>query len=324
MGSWIGIVFVLTSFCAIGQGIQQTNSQPSVFDKGSFDLQREASANQSGVMNAYAIGLDLFDKGSSNLQKEDTYITIIIRPLIWRAWWVRLLLVTLLVSGLYGIYQYRILRLKLRQEQEFAISIRAQELERQRFAKELHDGIGANLAILRMYLTSLGSPAIPIEELKMRSMAILKTSLDDIRSIIHDMHPRSLAEAGLVQAVSELVAHIQNSGRLTVQFCAEDVPNRLPEHIEINLFRIIQELVQNALKHANANNVRLQLSQQNNVLTLTYQDNGCGFDQSLAHQRLGNGLLNMRQRISVLKGTCQIKSSEPNGTIVEIVIPLPC
>ncbi|GAB3558330.1 ligand-binding sensor domain-containing protein [Spirosoma fluminis] len=250
-------------------------------------------------------------------------MAIIIKPPFWGAWWFRLVLIALLIGGLYGVYRYRVHRLKLNQAHELAVSVRTQELERQRFAKELHDGVGANLAVLKMYLTSLGSPALPLDELKRRSIAVLKTSLDEIRSIIHDMHPRSLTESGLVPTIAELVALINESNRLNVMFDAdEDVPLRLPENVEINLFRVVQELVQNALKHANADTVWLDLRYTTNTLRLTYRDDGCGLDKPLTDQIKGNGLVNIRQRITLLKGTCQIQSVHNQGTTVDISVPV--
>ncbi|GAB3510824.1 hypothetical protein GCM10027341_49690 [Spirosoma knui] len=264
-------------------------------------------------------------KGSNDdgvWNEQGASMAIIIKPPFWGAWWFRLVLIALLIGGLYGVYKYRVHRLKLDQAHELAVSVRTQELERQRFAKELHDGVGANLAVLKMYLSSLGSPTLPLDELKHRSIAILKTSLDDIRSIIHDMHPRSLAESGLVQTITELAALINESNRLTVTFNAQDVPLKLPENVEINLFRVVQELVQNALKHANANTIWLDLRYTTNTLLLTYRDDGCGLDKPLTDQTTGNGLVNIQQRITLLKGTCEIQSAKNQGTRVAISVPV--
>ncbi|MFD2569070.1 two-component regulator propeller domain-containing protein [Spirosoma soli] len=264
-------------------------------------------------------------KGSNDdgvWNEQGASILIVIKPPFWGTWWFRLLLIVLLIGGLYGIYWYRIRMLKLRQVQELAVSIRTQELERQRLAKELHDGVGANLAVLKMYLNALGTPTLSIEELKTRSAAILKASLDDIRSIIHDIHPRSLAESGLVLTIADLVELMNESKHLNVMFDTQNVPAKLPESIEINLFRVIQELLQNALKHANASTIWLYLRCNTNTLSLTYRDNGRGLDMVLVDRLSGNGRVNMRQRIALLKGTCHIDSVKDQGTTVDIVVPL--
>lgn len=254
---------------------------------------------------------------------KETTMTIVIKPPYWGTWWFRTLLILLLIGGMYGIYRYRIYDLQNRQAQELIVSIRTQELERQRFAKELHDGVGANLSVLKMYLSSLGNPNVSIDELKTRSLSVLKTSIDDIRSIVHDMHPRSLSEAGLVQTIREMVALVNESHQLVVTFDSQNVPQELPSAIEINLFRVAQELLQNAIKHAKASSVWLTLRYDDATLLLTYYDNGQGFDPTLAQRESGNGLVNIQQRIALLKGSTQFTSTEPSGVSVAISVPLP-
>ncbi|CAN5568529.1 hypothetical protein BH09BAC4_BH09BAC4_04030 [soil metagenome] len=248
-------------------------------------------------------------------------ISIVIKPPFWETLWFRIALLVLLIGGMYGVYRYRIFQLKSRQAQELNVVVRTQELERQRLAKELHDGVGANLAVLKMYLASLGNPAIPTEELKKRSMAILKASLDDIRSIIHDMHPRSLAELGLAQTIAEMAMLINESKRLNVAFVTNNVPQNLPATIEINMFRVVQELLQNAIKHADASTVWLNLDHESGALLLTYRDNGRGLDTTLVERASGNGLVNIRQRIALLKGTYQLTSAEKQGMSIQIQVP---
>jgi signal transduction histidine kinase/ligand-binding sensor domain-containing protein len=247
---------------------------------------------------------------------------ILIRPPYWATWWFRLLLISLLLAGLYGVYRYRIAQLQSRQAHELAVSIRTQEFERQRFAKELHDGVGANLAVLTMYLSALGSPNTPIPELKRRSLAVLKSSIADIRSIIHDMHPRSLSEQGLVETITDTVALLNESNQVVVVFEALNVPNPLPEPVEINLFRVVQELLQNAIKHAHASQVWLTLQHESNTLHLTYRDNGSGFAPTPADRPLGNGLVNINQRIALLKGSCVFDSATGQGVTVTIAVPV--
>ncbi len=138
-------------------------------------------------------------KGSNDdgvWNEQGASISVVIKPPFWATAWFRLALITLLVSGLYGIYRYRIADLKNRQAHDLSVAIQTQELERRRFSKELHDGVGANLAVLKMYLSSMGSPTVSANELKSRSLAVLQSSIQDIRSIIHDMHPPQPDRAG--------------------------------------------------------------------------------------------------------------------------------
>ena len=260
------------------------------------------------------------DDGIWNEQGASVRVTI--NPPFWATWWFRLLLIFLLMAGLYGVYRYRIAQLKSRQVHELNVTVRTQELERERFSKELHDGVGANLAVLKMYLSSLGSPTVAVDELKARSLSVLKSSIDDIRSIIHDMHPRRLSEEGLAQTITDMVELMNESHRLTVTFEPQNVPQKLPESLEINLFRVVQELMQNAVKHAGATTVRLQLRYEHDTLQLTYRDDGRGFTPSRAGQASGNGLVNIEQRVALMKGTYQLQSARSEGVAVEISVPV--
>ena len=252
-------------------------------------------------------------------------VSIRIRPPYWQTWWFRSALIALLLAGIYGVYRYRIYQIRTQQAHELAVSIKTQELERHRFSKELHDGVGANLSVLNMYLASIGDPKVPAEALKARSMALLKTSVASIRQLIHDMHPRSLSETGLVQTLTDMVTLINESGQLRVVFEAENVPLHLSEIAEVNLFRVMQELVQNAIKHAEATTVWLTLRYDAGVLTMTYKDDGRGFDTARVsqHQRngSGNGLVNIEQRVALLNGTYQLTSAPQQGTSVAVAVP---
>lgn len=270
---------------------------------------RVKGSNDDGVWN---------ERGAS--------VRLTIEPPFWGTLWFRAALIALFMGGIAGVYSYRIYELKNRQAHELAVSIRTQELERHRFSKELHDGVGANLSVLNMYLASIGDPKVPAEALKARSIALLKTSVASIRQLIHDMHPRSLSETGLVQTLTEMVALINEGGQLAVVLETEHVPLHLSEVEEINLFRVMQELVQNAIKHAEASTVWLTLRYDAGVLTVSYKDDGRGFDTTRAeltrYNGSGNGLANIQQRVALLNGDFSLKSAQKQGTTVEISVPV--
>ncbi|MEO6286965.1 MAG: triple tyrosine motif-containing protein [Dyadobacter sp.] len=259
--------------------------------------------------------------GSNNdgvWNKKGASVKIMILPPWWATWWFRSLLILLFASGIYGLFRYRLNQQLRQREAEIRASLMAQEAERQRFSRELHDGIGANLSLLKMYLSSFGEADIPMAELKERSEKLLAGSVDEIRRLIHDMHPRNLKEMGLVKAVEDMVGLVNLGNALKVNFNASNVPEHLPEQVEINLFRIVQELLQNAMKHSAAEMVWLDFNFAEENLTLTYKDNGTGFDTSAASN--GNGLLNIRNRVSLLKGEIQSSSVPDQGTFVEICL----
>lgn len=266
-------------------------------------------------------------KGSNDdglWNEQGASVNILIKPPFWATRWFQITLLLLLAGGLYGGYRYRIATLKDRQAHELSVAIRTQELERHRFSKELHDGVGANLTVLKMYLSSLGTPNVAVDDVRNRSLSVLKSSIADIRSIIHDMHPRSLAEFGLVHTINDAVALMNESHRLNVTFTSQQVPQKLPENIEINLFRIVQELLQNAIKHAEATQVLIGLTYEASSLLLTYSDNGRGFDPTRVynHSMAGHGLVNINQRVTLVKGTYQVTSANNQGTAIRIAVPV--
>ena len=266
-------------------------------------------------------------KGSNDdgiWNEQGASVNILIEPPFWATRWFQLIMLLLLAGGLYGGYRYRIATLKNRQAHELSVAIRTQELERHRFSKELHDGVGANLTVLKMYLSSLGTPNVAVDDVRNRSLSVLKSSIADIRSIIHDMHPRSLTEFGLVHTIDDMVALMNESHRLNVTFTSRQVPQKLPESIEINVFRIVQELLQNAAKHAEATHVLLSLIYEADTLLLTYRDDGRGFDPVRVqnHSLAGHGLVNINQRVMLVKGTYQVTSADTQGTAIQIAVPV--
>lgn len=264
-------------------------------------------------------------KGSNNdgrWNEAGASVEVVVLPPFWATWWFRLLLIAVLLSGVYGVYRYRISQLQKQQQQEINVSVKTQELERQRLAKELHDGLGANLALLKMYLASIGNPKIPADELKIRSINLITDSLQDFRRLIHDMHPRNLAYYGLVHTITEMVELINQSGQINVVFEAKDIPQNLTESIEINLFRIVQELLQNAIKHAQSASISLSLVFENEHIQLKYRDEGRGFDALLVPPTQGNGLANIQSRVTLLKGTFNVASTPGHGTSVRIKVPV--
>ena len=247
-------------------------------------------------------------------------LVITIKPEWYQTLWFRLAMLLLLFSGLFGFYRYRLHTLHQRQQTELAVMSRTQEAERKRFAEDLHDGLGANLSMLKLYLNMLGDSNVPVTELKQRSENLLNDSLDDLRRLIHDLSPRTLASIGLVNAIHNLVERINATGRLMVTYQAAGFTEPLDHSLEIHLYRMVQELFQNALKHAQASHLTLALAQSPDHIRLTYSDNGIGFDVAEVATR-SNGLHNLRHRAQLLGGRFDVTSQPGQGTQVSIEIP---
>lgn len=206
----------------------------------------------------------------------------------------------------------------------------AQEAERQRIARELHDATGQSLTAIALglrgleRLTSTGSrlPAQQIRDL----VNFATAALGELRHLIADLRPSQLDDLGLVAALRWYVQEYERRHLLPVDFVVEGETIRLPAEYETVIFRIIQEALTNVAKHAQATQVTLTVVIQQAQIAITVTDNGCGFDLAdlpvEQGQRVGWGLLGMRERALLLGGHCEIQSTPRLGTTIQVEIPL--
>ncbi len=223
-------------------------------------------------------------------------------------------------ASLASLHQERMAVLR----EQFAQVTAAQEEERQRIARELHDGLGPALASLNIRLLTIrkllerdGHPvAGEIEELATQAQAGMR----DIRRLIHDLRPVALDELGLVPALREHLARCEREHGLTVQFDA-DGGERLPASLETALFRIVQEAVNNVLRHAQAQQVVVTLMRDAENVKVQIADNGRGFDTQIPRSGRHVGLWSMRERVEQLGGQFEVHSTPGQGTTVTAVVP---
>jgi signal transduction histidine kinase len=215
-------------------------------------------------------------------------------------------------------------RMALMREQ-FAQVTAAQEEERQRIARELHDGLVPVLASLSIRLHTVGkrldqdehSLAGEIKELA----ELAQTSSRDIRRLVHDLRPVALDELGLVPALRQHLARCEQEHGLVVDLMAE-AGERLPAPVETALFRIVQEAVNNVLRHAQAQHVAVTLVRQADHVELRIADDGQGFDLQLPRSGRHVGLWSMRERVEQLGGQFEVRSAPGQGTAVTARVPL--
>jgi len=198
--------------------------------------------------------------------------------------------------------------------------LRAQETERSRIARELHDDLGQQVALLTIQLELLTSSRLPDREMLgtalQRSHAIGRS----LHSLSHRVHPASLRLVGLVPALHAL-QHELLGFKMAIAVTHENVPAGLSPDVTLCLFRVAQEAVQNALKHSGADAVLVHLRGQNDSLALTVTDSGVGFDVDAVAGK-GLGLVSMRERLDPMGGTIEIHSEPGRGTRLEIRVPL--
>jgi signal transduction histidine kinase len=200
----------------------------------------------------------------------------------------------------------------------------AQEEERQRIARELHDGVGPVLASIGLRLRALlpllagqGQVAAEIEELA----ELVTGQVRDIRRLIYDLRPAALDELGLVPALRDYLLRRQREQGLALRFHAAD-GERLPAPLETALFRIVQEAVHNAVKHSGATTVDIILAQEEGGMRLTVADDGRGFDPAAPRSNRQVGLWSMRERVEQFGGRFEVQSGPGQGTVLSAWLPV--
>lgn len=238
-----------------------------------------------------------------------------------------ILLLTYLIYNRYTLKQKVAYQKEILRQQELASKtiLESEEKERTRIAKELHDGIGQKMSAARMNLSSLANnrDTQPKEQQQALSniIQLVDESCKELRAVSHSMMPLDLLNKGLPQAVNAFLSKIEPSV-LKTTFHFEGFEKRLESNMESILYRILQECVNNTLKHAAANQLDIALIQDADGISITIEDNGKGFlPEQLQDQNESIGLKNIRSRVHFLKGTIEFDSGPGKGTLVAIHIP---
>jgi two-component system, NarL family, sensor kinase len=194
--------------------------------------------------------------------------------------------------------------------------LQGEEAERSRLSRDLHDGLGGLLSGVKLTLSNMkGSMVLSSENVNEfdKALYLLDSSMTELRRVAHNMMPEALVKFGLKDALSDFCSSINNK-RMEINFQFFGEENRIDNKLEIGIYRIAQELVNNALKYSLANQLLVQLVQEENRINLTVQDNGKGFDTDLLHVSKGAGIVNIRSRVESLNGRFDLYSEPDNGT----------
>lgn len=199
------------------------------------------------------------------------------------------------------------------------------ENERRRIARELHDGACVQLAAINMQIDHLRDSMdnqLGLSEQLASVTTDLEETYRELRSISHDLMSKALEKTDLRVALEDLVIRCRNAQpSLDIQFYAKFDPEKVDRLVKIHLYRIVQELMANVLKHAQATLTSVQVLEHQGLLLLTVEDNGIGFDTAADNPSDGIGLANIRTRVEVLRGTLHLESATGRGTFVNISIP---
>jgi signal transduction histidine kinase len=219
--------------------------------------------------------------------------------------------------------QHTIVNLK---ERRAKAALEAEIKERIRIGTELHDSLGQMLSATRLQLEVLQQrkelPEERVKQLIESSIGSLDEAFLELRSISHNLAPTLLSQKGLAEALKNLADRINQSKKFHVNLEMYGMDQPLDELIEHSLFRIIQELINNTIKHARATQMNIQLIRSDSELTLMAEDNGCGFDLNDPKINSKGGLHSIKSRVDNLNCSLHIDSMIGRGTIVSIVVPL--
>lgn len=204
--------------------------------------------------------------------------------------------------------------------------IEAQEEERRNLARELHDDIGQKLAMLSLELQEAAA-VVPISELALHNQLeslVERTSdvIEDVRALSHQLHSSKLETVGLVAAIRGFCREFSEQRRVQVSFMHNEVPDDIAQPVALCLFRVLQEALSNAAKHSGARQAEARLVRDGEDLQLSIRDAGVGFDPSTAMYNEGIGLISMRERVNIAKGTITIKSKPQEGTEIIVRVPI--
>ncbi len=203
--------------------------------------------------------------------------------------------------------------------------LRAQEAERKRISRELHDGTGQGLMVLRLYLAMLANDTqSPEAHAKIReALSLLDHTVEDLRRIIGRLSPRILDELGLLAAIRKEVRELaRNTGIKGHLVLPKDIGHFDPE-LEVAIYRSLQEALHNIAKHSHAHNFTVRLENGRGFLCLLVEDDGVGACNRRVSSDRTFGLLGMRERIAALGGKVQIRSRRGKGTRLKVILPAP-
>jgi two-component system, NarL family, sensor kinase len=203
-----------------------------------------------------------------------------------------------------------------------AAVLKGEEQERTRLAKDLHDGLGGMLSGIKFSMNTMKGNLLMTPDNAQafeRSIDMLDSSIKEMRRVAHNMMPEALVKFGLDTALKDFCNDINQSGALKVNYQSIGVEQATIEKTTaITIYRVVQELINNTMKHAAAKNAIVQVSKTDELLSITVEDDGKGFDPVILQQAKGIGWTNIKSRVDFLKGILDVQSSIGNGTSIHI------
>ncbi len=201
--------------------------------------------------------------------------------------------------------------------------LKGQEIERNRIAKDLHDSVGALLSSIKLHFETIKGHISNTKgnQVYDKTNQLIDEACFEVRNISHDMMPGSLIRFGLIPALQDYTSKLRSDKKLAVDIINYGIPEKLDDSVSLNAYRIIQELLNNVIKHSGAKEVLVQLTMKNDQLNIMVEDDGHGFDPNAAKEK-GMGLKNIISRVNYLNGQIHFDSEEGKGTNIMIDFPI--
>ena len=241
----------------------------------------------------------------------------------WETWWFRLGLTGLLGTGLAMAYRARVRRFRRAQAAQEAFSrllLDSQEAERKKIAAELHDSLGQNLIVIRNHaLLGLGQPAGGAETHLQEIADTASLAIDEVREIATNLRPQQLERLGLASALNAMVKRAKAASGIQFTAALERLEDVLAKEDEIHIYRIVQEAVNNVLKHSQATEAAVTLERTGPGFRLVIRDNGVGFDPATKGQS-GLGLSSLAERARILRANYHVEAAPGGGTAIIVEV----
>ena len=189
-----------------------------------------------------------------------------------------------------------------------------QEVERERIAKELHDSLGGLLSTIKLRIDNIRNKETSpdrIQEFK-KATGLLDTAVSEVRGISQNLQPGALSKLGLIPAINDLINRYDTDQGPEIVFQYFDIPLKIDQTVSLGIYRIIQEILTNAIRHSKADEVLVQLNLEGDDIIIHIEDDGVGFDPNIKYKSMG--LENIKSRVNYLKGTIEIDSRPQEGT----------
>lgn len=265
----------------------------------------------------------------------ETVVRIHIIPPYWRTWWFRMAAAFILVGSLLVFYIQRISKLKnekLKQQEFSQILIERQEKERKRIAAELHDSLGQELLIIKNYaamtsklLENSGTVTDGINHNISEISGMASEAIEEVRKISRNLRPFQIDRLGLTKAIESMLDNISETTGLGIEHSVDNIDNFVLTEHEIHIYRIVQETMNNIIKHSGSSDARLYIYSEENSIYMVIRDSGRGFDSSRydkqGERKSGFGLSGIQERVNILCGKMNIISAAGKGTTVKISFP---